>query len=294
MSSDHCTVCGSFSTVEWYPATADPANLSFQYMKSPDVRRTFRVVRCRTCSHVFCSPLPQDLFARYQDVVDDEYLRQAEARRLTARACLALIRRHSPGGTLLDVGCATGDFVDEAMAAGYQAEGLELSRWACAHARGRGLMVHEERLEALARRRPGAYDIVTLWGVIEHFEKPHDEIRHIATVLKPGGILVVWTGDVDSITSRLLGRLWWYWLGQHIQYFTAKSLARLCADAGLRHEADYLYPFVVSEAVLKTALGRHRFGGALAAALKPVLAVRPVWCLRIPGEMFYVGRRLSA
>ena len=50
--------------------------------------------------------------------------------------------RTPPVGISLDVGCATGDFLDAGREEGFDVEGLELSDWSCGIARGRGLTVH--------------------------------------------------------------------------------------------------------------------------------------------------------
>jgi len=224
MKPDLCPVCQSRSTVEWYAQDADVTKLSFNYTFTPESRKTFRVVRCRSCTHAFCSPIPKNIYKNYEDVVDEEYLRHKKTRELTAEAVLKVIKNYMPSGTLLDVGCATGDFLSQAKNVDYSAEGLELSRWSSEIARKRGFKIYRETLQSLSGRYPKRYDIVTLWGVIEHFADPGQEMAYINKLLKRGGLVALWTGDVNSIVSRLFGRRWWYWQGQHIQYFARSSL----------------------------------------------------------------------
>jgi 2-polyprenyl-3-methyl-5-hydroxy-6-metoxy-1,4-benzoquinol methylase len=92
------------------------------------------------------------------------------------------------------------------------------------------LIVHTEYLDSLEKKKPEHYDVVSLLGVIEHFADPLKELKHIRGLMKPDGVVVIWTGDVNSITSRVLGRKWWYWQGQHIQYFTHESLVALTSS----------------------------------------------------------------
>src|SRR6266566_1810902 len=107
MKSDICPVCKSRNTVEWYAQDADVTKLSFNYVFTPESRKTLRVVRCRKCYHVFCSPLPKNIYRNYEDVVDEEYLRHRKTRELTAEAVLKVIKKYMLSGKLLDVGCAT-------------------------------------------------------------------------------------------------------------------------------------------------------------------------------------------
>lgn len=212
-------------------------------------------------------------------------------RRLAADRVLGFIQRHAPTGALLDVGCATGDFLAAARDRGFATEGLELSSWSRDLACARGLNVRQETLAAHVARGGSRYDVISLIGVIEHFQQPRPEMGHIAALLKPGGIVVIWTGDVSSLVARLLGRRWWYWQGQHIQYFTHRSLRRLAEDAGLAHVATTRYPFAATHATIANSLRRYRYHKLLSAALRPLFRVKPVVYLGLPGEMLFVARR---
>jgi 2-polyprenyl-3-methyl-5-hydroxy-6-metoxy-1,4-benzoquinol methylase len=287
-----CTVCRSTRLVEYRPPEIHRVEeVSFSYSFSPEHNKTFRVVRCRSCSHLFCHPLPEGIVGSYQQVVDEEYLKHSESRRLAAQAVLRTVRRHAPSGRLLDIGCATGDFLVAGREAGYAVEGIELSGWSCAIARSRGLRVHQETLEQFAKRSPG-YDVVSLIGVIEHFTEPRREMENIARIARPGAIVVIWTGDASSLLARVLGRHWWYWQGQHVQYFTHESLRRLVQSSGFEHVQTERYPFAATHATLSNSLRRYRFHKVLSAAIRPVFRVRPVVYLRLPGEMLLLAKRL--
>jgi 2-polyprenyl-3-methyl-5-hydroxy-6-metoxy-1,4-benzoquinol methylase len=291
----HCPVCDSVETQPWYPAEIqDAEQVSFSYTFSPHHNRTFQVLRCRICTHAYCFPIPADIARHYRDVMDEEYLRHETSRILSAGAVLEVLKKHRPCGRLLDVGCATGDLLVAATRLGFEAEGLELSDWSSTIARKRGFTVHQERLGGLAERSPATYDLITLMGVIEHFAQPREELAHLSRLLKPGGILAIWTGDVDSSLSRILGRGWWYWQGQHIQYFTRRSLTRLSRDAGLHVVATSLYPFAATQDTIGNSLRRYRSHRFLTWLLRPLFALKPVWLLRLPGEMLHLARRPEA
>lgn len=295
MSEAHCPVCDSGEAEVWYPAEIqDAEEVSFSYTFRPRHNRTFQVLRCRICTHAFCFPVPADMARHYGDVVDEEYLRHETSRILSAGVVLAELKKHRPGGRLLDVGCATGDLLVAATRLGFEAEGLELSDWSCAIARKRGFTVHQERLRDLAQRSAANYDLVTLMGVIEHFSEPREEMAHLSRLLKPGGVLAIWTGDVDSSLSRVLGRRWWYWQGQHIQYFTLRSLARLSRGAGLEVVANGRYPFAATRDTIGNSLRRYRSHRFLTWLVRPLFALKPVWLLRLPGEILHLARRPEA
>lgn len=281
----------SQNTVEWYPANVDIKRLAFTYEFAPESQKTFRVVRCRDCTHVFCSPIPKGIHKNYKDVIDQEYLRHSQTRNLSAKEVLNLIKRYVSSGTLLDVGCATGDFLSVAKDFGYSSEGLELSRWSSKIARNRGFRVYQEGLQSLSRKFPGKYDVITLLGVIEHFESPAKEMKYLNSLLKPNGFLVIWTGDVNGLMSRLLGRRWWYWQGQHIQYFSSLSLNCLARNSGFAHIVTKRYPIPATYEQMENSLSRYEFHNIASAIIKPFFALKPIWYLRLSGEMLWIGKK---
>lgn len=277
MKSDKCPICNSSNVVQLYPANIELSKLSFTYTKTPYSNKTFRVVRCRKCTHVFCSPIPKNIYKNYEGVVDNEYLNYMDSLRISAGLILPIITKNMPKGILLDVGCATGEFLSIAKSFGYSVEGLELSKWSSDIAKSKGITIHRKLLDSLSRQYPDRYDVITLFGVIEHFEEPIKEMKAIQKLLKPGGLLIIWTGDVNSLPSRILGKKWWYWQGQHIQYFSHKSLNYLANDCGLIHIKTGIYPFVATYGLMNNYLGRYYLRSWLMKFLKPVFMLKPIW-----------------
>lgn len=287
-----CPLCGRGETTALYPDTLGRELPRFGYDFTPEHTRTYRVVLCRACRHAFCSPRPEQLWKEYRAVEDPAYLERGPDRLATSRKVLRRIGRFLPSGRLLDIGCATGDFLSAARER-YQAEGLELSGWAAGIARGRGLTVHSSDLAGF-RSPDGPYDLITLWGVIEHFEDPAQEIRRISGLLKPDGLVCLWTGDIESWPARLFGRKWWYIQGQHLQIFSRHSLRKLFTAAGFEEVWVGRYPYVMTLPSLAKSLSRYRSVGGLARRLLSPKALSGVSVtFALPGEMFAVYKRRS-
>ncbi len=121
-----------------------------------------------------------------------------------------------------------------AQASGWDAYGIELSTWAVAEAQRRGLRVWEGTQASLAAQRLPPFDVITMWDVIEHFDDPLAELRQAHALLKPGGMMVIHTMNVDSLTARLMGGRWPWLMSMHIHYFSPKTLAQMAARAGFR------------------------------------------------------------
>lgn len=176
---------------------------------------------CNACSCVFVGQDPagidfealydQGYYTGGHDAVFSDYLGQEPARRARARRALWWHRHLPPrwprAGRLLDIGCAAGFFLAEARRY-YEVQGVELSAWSSAHARDAlGLQVFTGTLQQ-ARLGAGQFDVITLWDVIEHVPDPVPLLSEAARLLKPGGRLVLTTGDWDSAYARARGADW--------------------------------------------------------------------------------------
>jgi 2-polyprenyl-3-methyl-5-hydroxy-6-metoxy-1,4-benzoquinol methylase len=117
---------------------------------------------------------------------------------------------HPLRGKLLDVGCATGLLVQEALAQGLDAEGIDVSAWAVekANARTGGRCRVLDLDSAEATDFPHPYDIITLHSVIEHLVDPARALRLLFEITQPGGVVYLQTLNADSLMHRLLEKNW--------------------------------------------------------------------------------------
>ena len=233
-----CRVCG---------AAVDPT-LHLKW-----VRDGFEILRCPACRLLFRShpPEPGELTALYGDAYfraaetngqDDgegypDYVKDEELHRRNARRRLDLLGRFVPAGRLLDVGCAAGFFVDESLRRGWEAAGVELSPSMASYARNQlGVEVAEARFDRV--QLSGPYDALTMWDYLEHTIDPVADLRHAFSLLRPGGMVVLSTGDAGSLVARASGRRWHLLTPRHHNFFfDRRTLKRALAEAGfhIRH-----------------------------------------------------------
>jgi len=209
----------------------------------------FRMARCGGCSLLFMDPRPSDeqLAAFYDEgfyAGDGEYayvdertvepqVRVRAAGRL-ARVERMLAARGVGSRRLVELGCAYGTFLDEARNRGWTVTGCDVSHAAAAWAREhRGLDVRTCDL-ADAGLAPASADLVTGSEVVEHLADPVRTARAMFEVLAPGGVALFSTANEASVARMLRGERWGYFLPGHVVIWSARTLARLLADAGFR------------------------------------------------------------
>jgi len=276
----------------------------------------YQLVRCGNCALVYLSPRPTlDEIAR---IYPPEYgphqvvkCRASALRRVDIAFGMGkrarFVDRYTAGpGRVLDVGCATGEFLLEMRGRGWQVAGVEISPSAAQIAIDAGLDVHVGTVESGAFEL-GRLDLVTLWDVIEHLHDPVKTVREINCLLKPGGVLVFSTPDLDALDARLFGD---YWAGldipRHLCLFDGPTASRLLASTGFELVAQqYLtgsyHVFLMSlQARLRDARWPASIrGGALRVVGLPVLRLlawpffRVVEFLQVGPVMTIVARKAS-
>lgn len=251
--------------------------------------RHFPLRRCAQCQLVFCSPAPsmECLEGLYSSVVDPIYVRFEDARRIAARE---LVRRLPISrGRLLEVGCYTGIFLEEAQRNGFDCYGLEPSRDAANLCVQRGLRV----AQGFVNDPPPwdtKFDIVVMWDVIEHLHDPLNAVRCIRELLAPGGEFHFTTVRIDCLFARVLGRRWPWFMPMHLTYFEQRSienLVRLAGFEGCRISSSFHYSQIrYLESKLKGMRCPLSLGGHLLSLL-PNLTVRVAL-----GDTVYVSTKL--
>lgn len=138
---------------------------------------------------------------------------------------------------LLDVGCSSGAVLWIAQRMGLYAEGVEPTEKPAAKAREMGLNVRQGLLHEAAFAE-NSFDVITLFEVIEHLDNPANLFKECHRILRPGGILVVGTGNTNSWTRRIRGNKWDFFdmrlHGGHINFFNSESMAVLGSATGFR------------------------------------------------------------
>ncbi len=200
----------------------------------------YEIVACRSCGLLFRRELPsaQDLLSIYaSDYFGNhgngdatgysDYLSDAREHRLTARRRLTQLGDATDPGRLLDVGTAAGFFMAEARSAGWEVQGIDISPDMSAWGRKQLDLDIANGLFQTTDYPAASFDAVTMWDYIEHSIDPAADFEKAAHVLRPGGTLMLSTGDAASPVARLSGRRWHLLTPRHHNFFfTVNTLTR--------------------------------------------------------------------
>lgn len=193
----------------------------------------FTLVRCLSCGLLFvkeiCSQEELDVNYGAKDGItveeDKIYLDQENNENLKYyyKNLRSLILKQISFGKILDVGCNTGQFLDEME--GFERYGIDRSP-------SHGKIAKEKYGENIfigtfeEYPAPGfLFDCITLQDVLDHMVDPLEALKKCSNLLKPSGILVIKVHDMSSLFARFMGRKFYAFIPPtHLFYFSRKAL----------------------------------------------------------------------
>lgn len=250
----------------------------------------WRVVTSRASGLVMLNPRPpQREIARFYDALDYDpfitlkrsaslqdqaykFIRRFISLRYKARAVLQRANfETSRTYDVLEIGCATGDFLLELRKqsrAPLNLMGIEVSEKAVRYAREENeLNVFQGELLTVEVSAP--QDLIVMWHTLEHIHRLSETLDKIRALLKPNGIFMTAMPNIDSLDAAHYGK---HWVAldapRHLYHFTPKSFAALLKKHGLAivemHglALDSYYNALLSEQLCAAVKGKR--GGALA------------------------------
>ena len=156
-----------------------------------------------------------------------DYLADRGAHEATSRDRVRRLERWlPPSASLFEIGCCFGFFLDAARRV-WKVRGCDIALGPCTYARETlGLSVDIGDFREIDLN-PGEVDAFCLWDTIEHLDAADDYLSRISTVLEPGGLLALTTGDIGSLLARWQGERWrQIHPPTHLWYFSGATIRR--------------------------------------------------------------------
>ncbi len=207
-------------------------------------------------------------------------------------------------GEILDVGCASGEFLETFRSlSDWEVTGLEVVDPAISISKQKGITVITKELED-ANLKGASFDVITLWDVLEHVSDPSAVLLECHRILKQSGLLVIKTPDPSGLEARIFDR---YWVGyeapQHLYSFPRKVLVDFLTNTGYRVDkvaqtgSDYAAPFISLSFFFAdhgyNRLSRFcvRFSRSILGRIILMLAIKPLRLLGIRSSCTYYATK---
>ncbi len=217
---------------------------------------TFRLVRCE-CGLVYLNPrpatseldtiYPPDYYAyqiierRQRDAKGKgsasllrRFMDAQAIRRFSAYA--KLVEKDAPGPyRILDIGCGDGTVLNQwkgAFSTDIETHGIEMNEAAAAIASAQGHAVTAKRIEDTPLA-PDAFQLIYSFHVVEHVEDPTSFMRAIHTALRPDGLVIIDTPNVETKDFYAFPKHWGaYHFPRHWNLYDAKTFTALAERTG--------------------------------------------------------------
>lgn len=251
-------------------------------------KEDFTIWQCTRCTARFTRPIPQQQdVARYYEAA--HYISHSDTsegiiaklyklvREITLSEKRRVVQRISDlaAGTLLDIGSGTGAFAAEMAASGWKVTGLEPD----AGARAKANELYNLSLkpaEALYQLPDAAFDVITLWHVLEHVYDLDGYFANMQRVLKPGGAIFIGVPNYTSPDAQHYGTYWAaYDVPRHLYHFSPHSMAMLAnrhAFSLVSRRAMWFDAYYIALLSEQYKHGKQRFLSAIWVGLRCTLA----------------------
>jgi 2-polyprenyl-3-methyl-5-hydroxy-6-metoxy-1,4-benzoquinol methylase len=251
-------------------------------------KEEFVVWQCANCTLRFTQDVPdENSMGRYyksEDYIshtntDKGFINKAYQKvrdyTLQQKAKLIIDETSIVKGSLLDIGCGTGAFLNTMKGKGWQVQGMEPEEDARKLAKQLyGLSIDEPT--AINELNDQSFDAITLWHVLEHVHHLHEYVEQLKRLLKPQGKLFIAVPNYQSKDAAAY-RLYWaaYDVPRHLYHFSPKAVNVLMQQYGLRIEKEkpmWFDSFYISMLSSKYRNGKPNYPAAVMNGIKSNLA----------------------
>jgi 2-polyprenyl-3-methyl-5-hydroxy-6-metoxy-1,4-benzoquinol methylase len=229
-------------------------------------RKQFAVWHCNACTARFTQdvPAPDAIGAYY---ASENYISHSDTKRGIINSLYHLVRKRTLGakrrlvinqtgtvkGTILDIGCGTGAFLQTMQEADWNITGLEPD--VVARTKASELYnIQPQEPAKLFELPAGSFNAITMWHVLEHVHELHTYIRQIAALLATNGKAFIAVPNYTSKDADIYKEYWAaYDVPRHLYHFSPQSMENLLSQQGLKLTAvkpmwfDSFYVSMLSE-----------------------------------------------
>lgn len=207
--------------------------------------------QCGNCHLCFRHPTPsgEELNKLYQSGSADSWSAPVE-QRSDWRLIREWLKAQRGIKRVMDVGCFDGRLL-EFLGRDYAWLGVEIHEEAARRARARGVAVVSSDFAKLSELNTDV-DVALAVDVIEHSLDPKMFLASLAACVRPGGYIVVTTGNTEAPSWRLMGSRYWYChIAEHMSFINPSWAESVAPQLGLGVEYLRLFSHAEGRASLK-------------------------------------------
>lgn len=235
---------------------------------------------CIDCGSISVTDLPSaEVLERYYLKFNENYHgggrpKGAKARQLKyAHTYLRPILALNSGTRLLDIGSSTNPFPNVASANGFDVTVLDYIKPDGLDNRVKFIKGSIEDAHLVRSIKPGNFDVVTAFQVIEHCRNPRLMVEHIVALCREGGFIIIATPLVHSFSERhALGKSAWFYPPEHIHLISIDGMKRLFQAMDCKLVSAFRYELNLLRWILRYSLAYYE--GLRGLAVKIVM---PTW-----------------
>jgi 2-polyprenyl-3-methyl-5-hydroxy-6-metoxy-1,4-benzoquinol methylase len=192
-------------------------------------------VECKKCSMIFINPVLKDKnleehYRNNHDVRSKISVTKTDFNffKFTYSKGLDLINKYfDKPGSILDVGCSAGMFLDMAKKNKWKTFGLELNSKEAKLAIHNGHNVQQKILKY--SNFDIKFDVITFWDSFEHIKNGLECLNNCKKILKKGGIVFLQCPSRDALALKVMQERCNMLDGvEHVNIYGHKSLIKLC------------------------------------------------------------------
>lgn len=221
-------------------------------------REKFPLFSCRSCKFVFTNDYPdEDISGKYYE--SEEYISHTDSektffekvyrqvRKIMLRRKLKLVSGTTglAKGSILDIGCGTGHFLNEMKMSGWNTTGIEISPKAREYASS-AFELKVFPPDEVSSFGDKSFNCITLWHVLEHLHSPFKWFEEIRRLLADKGKVIVALPNCSSYDAVYYKENWAAWdVPRHLWHFNPDTFMLFAKKTGFKVKTIRTLPFDV-------------------------------------------------
>jgi 2-polyprenyl-3-methyl-5-hydroxy-6-metoxy-1,4-benzoquinol methylase len=211
----------------------------------PFKQKRFTYIRCVACGMIYVSPRFKEEInnkihsqERYMEHYKYKVIPSINYRKnvLASNKYKQVMKFFKKPGRVLDIGCGLGEVLSIFNDNGWDCTGVDFNPFAIDYA------YKHFQLEIISEnifdfKAESEFDLIMMWGVLEHVYNPFKLLKKVNKMLKKGGLLVIEVPSSDSLLVRyceLTGQEAYrtFEAGRHLMLFSHNSIIEMFRKSG--------------------------------------------------------------